>query len=146
MRPIARAGRVTLTASSDPIADYVFADHVRLRQCLLNIAGNAVKFSPGGEVTLRAWRQTGDQALVVFEVRDNGIGIAADEIGNIFRPFGQANVDIAKTYGGTGLGLSIARDLARGMGGDLTVVSAPGEGSTFSLSIPAATASALKAA
>jgi signal transduction histidine kinase len=146
MRPIAKAARVTLTATSDPIADYVFADHVRLRQCLLNIAGNAVKFAPGGDVELRAWRQAGDRPFVVFEVRDTGIGIAADEVGNIFRPFGQANPAISKTYGGTGLGLSIARDLARGMGGDLTVVSAPGEGSTFSLSVPAPTASALKAA
>lgn len=146
MRPIARSARVTLTASSDPVADYVFADHIRLRQCLLNIVGNAVKFSPGGEVALRAYLEHGEQPSVAFEVSDTGIGIAPDEIDAIFRPFGQANAAISKTYGGTGLGLSISRDLARGMGGDLTVVSTPGVGSTFRLSIPAATASALRAA
>ena len=102
MRPIARSTRVTVTASSDPIADYVFADHIRLRQCLLNIVGNAVKFSPGGEVVLRAYLQDGERALVVFEVRDTGIGIAADEIDNIFRPFGQATPPSARPMAAPG--------------------------------------------
>jgi signal transduction histidine kinase len=145
MRPLAKAAGVTLHANVDPAADCVFADHVRLRQCLLNLAGNAVKFSPGGEVTLHARVEAGERPMVVFEMRDNGIGIAADEMANIFRPFGQANPAISRTYGGTGLGLSIARDLARGMGGDLTVESAPGEGSTFKLTAPLATVSRLKA-
>ena len=133
MRPLAKAAGVTLHANADPAADCVFADHVRLRQCLLNLAGNAVKFSPGGEVTLHARLAAGERPMVVFEMRDNGIGIAKPtkwrtSSGRSVRPIRA----ISRTYGGTGLGLSIARDLARGMGGDMTVESEPGEGSTFS--------------
>jgi signal transduction histidine kinase len=87
-----------------------------------------------------------DRQLVAFDVTDNGIGIAKAELDKIFRPFGQANAMISRSFGGTGLGLSISRDLALSMGGDLTVVSELGEGSTFSLIVPAATAGALKAA
>jgi signal transduction histidine kinase len=147
MGALARSGGVTLSISSDPLTGFVYADHVRLRQCLLNMVGNAIKFAPGGEVsvTTRAVVRD-DRQLVAFDVTDNGIGIAKAELDKIFRPFGQANAMISRSFGGTGLGLSISRDLALSMGGDLTVVSELGEGSTFSLIVPAATAGALKAA
>ena len=132
----------------DPLANFVFADHARLRQCLLNMVGNAVKFSPrGGEVRLNArLSREGAGDIVVIEVRDSGIGIEAQEMPAIFRPFGQANDAIGAVYGGAGLGLSIARALARDMGGDISVISTPGEGSSFYLRVPAATARALSAA
>lgn len=143
----ALAAGVTFTASSDPAAGFVFADHVRLRQCLLNIIGNAIKFSHGGTVSLRASLDSAGQApMVAFSVRDTGIGMSKDELAEIFRPFGQANPEVAKKHGGAGLGLSITYELARAMGGYVSVVSAPGEGSTFTLLIPAASAAALKAA
>jgi len=147
MSPAAVAAKVKFTASSDPTANFVVADHVRLRQCLLNLIGNAIKFSPNGEVAMRATLdRSGLTEMVVFAVTDTGIGISKNELEQIFRPFGQANPGIGKTFGGTGLGLSISRDLARAMGGDISVESELGKGSTFYLRVPAATAQLLKAA
>ncbi|MBX9746229.1 MAG: hypothetical protein K2X34_04965 [Hyphomonadaceae bacterium] len=142
----AKKAGVRLTVSSSPHADFAFADLVRIRQCLLNLIGNAIKFSPeGSQVSVSARRmETPNGPMIVFDVIDQGIGIAKSEIDAIFRPFGQANSSIGKSFGGSGLGLSIARDLAREMAGDITVVSEPGKGSTFSLRIPAATGRALK--
>ncbi len=147
MRPAASAAKVTFSATSNPTASFIVADHVRVRQCLLNLAGNAIKFAPNGDVTMRASRdESAPTPTIVFAVSDTGIGIAKNEIDNIFRPFGQANAGIGKAFGGTGLGLSISRDLARAMGGDISVESELGKGSTFYLRIPAATAAVLKAA
>jgi signal transduction histidine kinase len=148
MHPIARAAGVDVTISQEAVACYAYADHARLRQCLLNIVGNAVKFSQrGAAVRLRArLAREAERDVIVLEVRDTGIGIRAEEMPVIFRPFGQANGAIGAVYGGTGLGLSISRALARDMGGDISVVSAPGEGTTFYLRVPAATARALSAA
>ena len=144
----ARSAGVHIVTTTSPLADFIYADHVRLRQCLLNIIGNAIKFSPkGATVTVRTRTEDrGGRKMVVFDVADTGIGIAKSEIGNIFRPFGQANAGIGRTFGGAGLGLSISRDLAREMGGDISVVSELGEGSTFSLAIPAPMSGALRAA
>lgn len=148
LQPAAEKAGVTLDATTSPLADFLYGDHVRLRQCLINLIGNAIKFSQrGARVTVKArLDRTSDRAMIVFDIADNGIGIDKSELGNIFRPFGQANAGIGKLYGGNGLGLSISRELARQMGGDISVVSAPGEGSTFSLSIPAATARTVRAA
>lgn len=147
MRPAASANSVKLRISSEAQANYIVADHQRVRQCLLNLTGNAIKFSPNGEVSVNARTQVlNGRAMVVFDVVDTGIGIAKAELPNLFRPFGQANEDINREFGGTGLGLSVSRDLARAMEGDITVVSELGEGSTFSLTIPAVTAAVVKAA
>lgn len=148
LAPAARNAGVSVTVTSSALAHFVYADHIRLRQCLLNLIGNAIKFSPkGAVVTVRArLESSGAQNVIVFDVIDNGLGIAKSEQAQIFRPFGQANPGICKTFGGTGLGLSISRDLAREMGGDITVTSELGEGSTFSLSIPASASRSLRAA
>ncbi len=147
MRPSARSAGVTLTVQPSATANYAFADHVRLRQCLLNLVGNAIKFAPRGNVAIKTRIESHpDRDMIVFDIVDDGIGIAKHDLPNLFEPFSQANASVGETYGGTGLGLSISRDLARAMGGDVTVTSELGKGSTFSLAVPVASAQALRAA
>ncbi|CAN5759343.1 hypothetical protein BH23GEM6_BH23GEM6_24860 [soil metagenome] len=115
----------------------VFGDGERVRQVLLNLVGNAIKFAPeGGWVVLSA-EQQGD--WIQFHVQDNGPGIAADKIDQIFDAFVQVDRRLNKPREGVGLGLAISRDLARAMGGDLSVRSMTGTGSTFTLRLPAVT-------
>jgi CheY-like chemotaxis protein len=111
-------------------------DGTKLRQVLLNLMSNAVKFTPQGEITLRVRgeRQEADAWKLAFAVIDNGIGIAAADQERIFEPFIQAEGEGAKE--GTGLGLTISREFVRLLGGRLTLQSAPGQGSVFSFSIP----------
>ncbi len=113
-------------------------DPDRLRQVLLNLGGNAVKFTDTGEVTITAElaRETGEGAVIDFTVRDTGIGIPADKIGHIFEEFFQADGTTTRMYGGTGLGLSITKKLVEMAGGEITVESGAGEGSRFRVSIP----------
>ena len=114
----------------------VRADAEKLQQILLNLLTNAVKFTePGGRITL-ACAPTPD--TVAITVADTGHGIAADQLERIFEPFVQVDARLTRTREGVGLGLAISRDLARGMGGDLTVESSPGAGSTFTLLLPRA--------
>jgi signal transduction histidine kinase len=126
-------------------------DEHRVRQILLNLLSNAVKFTPpGGTVAVgcdRLVRREGDPddrvpagEWVCISVRDTGIGIAPEQLGAIFEPFTQADSTRTRTAGGTGLGLALSRRLARLMGGELSVDSRPGEGSTFMLLLPAAPA------
>ncbi len=111
-------------------------DPVRLRAALENLIDNAVKFTERGEVWLRASaaRAGKHRVRLVFAMSDSGIGMSAAEIKRLFRPFAQANAAIAQTYGGAGLGLVLVKGLAEAMGGDLTVASKRGQGSTFTLS------------
>ncbi|MDO8033998.1 ATP-binding protein [Janthinobacterium sp. SUN128] len=120
----------------------VVLDATRLRQVLLNLMSNAVKFAGGGEVTLRvrAARRDGDQWMLSFAVSDTGIGIAPEDQQRIFEPFVQA--DSAGPKDGTGLGLAISREFVQLMKGELTVESMPGQGATFRFSIPAQAAEA----
>src|SRR6201988_2215267 len=117
----------------------VIGDAARLRQVLLNLAGNAIKFTEAGGVALIVepgiWPDE-----ISFLVRDTGIGIAPEARERIFREFEQADDRIARSYGGTGLGLSISERIVRRMGGRITLESKPGEGSTFEVSIPLAAA------
>jgi PAS domain S-box-containing protein len=112
--------------------DVVVGDRMRLQQILLNLAGNAIKFTEQGEVELdiRALSQDGE-AVLEFAVRDTGIGIAAEDLKRLFRPFVQADVSTSRRFGGTGLGLSICKSLIEMMGGTIWAESELGQGSIF---------------
>ena len=134
--PQARAKRLELrSAECDPDL-IVHADHEKARQVVVNLLANAVKFTaPGGRITLSARGR--DDDTVAIAVSDTGFGIVADQLERIFQPFVQVETESGPPQQGTGLGLAISRDLARGMGGELTVESAPDKGSTFTLVLPA---------
>ena len=126
-----------LTLVIHPTPDLMLhTDPDRVRQILLNLIGNAVKFSENGEVTLRVTHDREHQR-VRFEVSDRGVGIAPEHQERIFEPFWQVEMSTTRRHQGAGLGLSVSRQLARLLDGDLTVASAPHEGSTFCLDLPA---------
>jgi len=112
----------------------IVGDETRLRQILNNLLSNALKFSAGGAVTVHADHQDG---MLTITVQDTGVGMSETQMSRLFQPFSQADDSVARVYGGTGLGLSISRDLAIAMGGDVTVASALGQGSAFTLLVPA---------
>ena len=118
--------------TGSPHASYT-ADATRLRQMLSNLVGNAIKFTPQGEVRIEAHEvaQTGAGTVLEFAVTDTGIGLSEKQIAGLFKPFSQADNSITRDYGGSGLGLSIVRRLARLMGGDAGVQSQPGQGARF---------------
>ncbi len=112
-------------------------DPLRLGQVLINLLGNAVKFTEKGEIVLRVDLEEKDGTKSLrFSVRDSGIGMDEDVVARLFTPFVQADSTTTRAYGGTGLGLSISKQLVEGMGGDIAVDSAPGAGSTFYFSLP----------
>jgi CheY-like chemotaxis protein/HPt (histidine-containing phosphotransfer) domain-containing protein/anti-sigma regulatory factor (Ser/Thr protein kinase) len=113
----------------------VCGDPSRLRQILVNLVGNAIKFTQEGRVTVQVRPEDEAGSRVRFDIRDTGIGIPASKLDSVFREFGQADPWTARKYGGTGLGLPIARRLAELMGGSLTVMSEVGVGSTFTFRI-----------
>ena len=116
----------------------VLCDPTRLRQILVNLAGNAVKFTEVGGVRIRCRLEHGGAASeshLLFEVIDTGIGMSEEQIGRLFRPFTQADTSMTRKFGGTGLGLAISRRLAQLLGGDISVRCAPGQGCTFTLSV-----------
>lgn len=113
---------------------WVTGDPTRLRQILNNLLSNALKFTDAGAVTLRLER--GRDGEIGFAVEDSGPGLTPEAAATLFTPFQQASVEVARTHGGTGLGLAISRDLARLMGGDISVRSEPGHGACFTLHVP----------
>jgi len=119
------------------LPNHVYGDPTRIRQVLLNLLGNAVKFTERGEVALTVTcdPELGSADGVRFSVRDTGIGIASDKVGRIFESFTQADSSTTRKYGGTGLGLTISKRLVDLMGGELVAESAVGVGSTFTFSI-----------
>jgi signal transduction histidine kinase/DNA-binding NarL/FixJ family response regulator len=137
MRARAQEKGLQLTSQwPDGIPATIATDPLRLKQLLMNLLGNAVKFTQRGEVRL-VCRLTGtpDRPQMTFEVLDTGIGIAADKLENIFDAFFQADNSVTREFGGTGLGLAISRRIARAMGGDITVRSELGRGSTFTATV-----------
>jgi len=113
-------------------------DVTKLRQALLNMLSNAAKFTHEGIITLRAERESqADGEWLIFSVSDTGIGIPADKLDHVFEEFSQADSSTTRNYGGTGLGLPISRRFCQLLGGDLTVSSKAGEGSTFTMQVPA---------
>ena len=127
---------VDVTVAAD-LPDMLVGDPARLRAAIENLIDNAVKFTERGAVRLdvRASQAGRGKTKLVCTVSDSGIGLTRAEIKRLFRPFTQANAEIARRYGGAGLGLAVVKSLAKLMGGDLTVTSTPGRGSTFRLAI-----------
>jgi two-component system, sensor histidine kinase len=125
---------VTVSISPD-LPVQVAGDALRLRSALENLADNAVKFTHEGSVrfAVSAEPARGKRVRLVFDVTDSGIGMSAAELKILFRPFAQASAEVARRYGGAGLGLTFVKRIAKAMGGDLTVSSAKGKGSTFRL-------------
>jgi PAS domain S-box-containing protein len=113
------------------------ADLTRVRQVLLNLLSNAAKFTENGKLALEVDRMAmNDEAWVRFRVRDTGIGMSPEQLARLFKAFAQADVSTTRRYGGSGLGLVISRQLCQMMGGEVTVDSAPGTGSTFTVLLP----------
>jgi PAS domain S-box-containing protein len=134
--PQARARGLTLVLGDCQPGLVARADREKLQQVLLNLLSNAVKFTePGGAVRVTCAERDG---CVAISVADTGVGIAADKLSSIFEPFVQVDQRLTRPHEGVGLGLAISRELARGMGGDLTTESTPGVGSTFILTLPRA--------
>jgi signal transduction histidine kinase len=122
-QPLVEANGNRLVVAADGDLGMMHGDQTKVRQCLLNLLGNAAKFTEGGTITLT--------------VADTGIGMSEDQQAKLFQAFSQAEAGTAARYGGTGLGLAISRKFCRMMGGDITVESAPGEGATFEVALPA---------
>ena len=120
------------------VPEQIKTDPTRLNQCLVNLVGNAVKFTETGGVTVElSLKEMGGKPFVRFDVVDTGIGIPVDQQKSIFDKFMQADSSTTRKHGGTGLGLAITKQLTELLGGDLTLTSEPGKGSTFSVIIPA---------
>jgi signal transduction histidine kinase/CheY-like chemotaxis protein len=136
--PATGKGLILRVDTAPDCAGWFIADATRLRQILLNLVGNAVKFTQTGSVSITAAiHPVAEQEVrLVLSVADTGIGMSEETFARLFRPFTQADASTTRRFGGTGLGLSISRELARLMGGDITVQSAPGEGSVFTLDVP----------
>jgi PAS domain S-box-containing protein len=138
VRPGIERNRNALRLELDPSAGMMRSDALKIRQCLLNLLVNAGKFTNDGAVTLQVKRQlVNGRAWVLFSVTDTGIGIAPEHIGQLFREFYQVDTSSTRRYEGTGLGLVITRRLCHMLGGEIRVVSAPGQGSTFTAELPA---------
>ncbi|MEZ0369520.1 MAG: sensor histidine kinase, partial [Candidatus Sericytochromatia bacterium] len=116
----------------------MWSDPVKIRQGLLNLLSNAAKFTHTGTVTLEALRETGESGdWILFCITDTGIGIAPEQMGRLFEPFTQADPSTTRQYGGTGLGLALTRHFCYLLNGEVTVSSVPGQGSSFTMRLPA---------
>jgi signal transduction histidine kinase len=133
--PLVRKNRNKIRAECSPHTGEIYADPARFRQSLLNLIGNACKFTTDGTITVEASRSEDDWLHVT--VTDTGIGITNEQMEKLFQPFTQADASTTRKYGGTGLGLALSRKLCRMMGGDISVQSRIGEGSIFTIQIPA---------
>jgi signal transduction histidine kinase len=131
-------GLPLVVSIQEEVSPTIYSDPQRLRQILLNLVGNAIKFSSHGEVRIGVHRdKVGERPGLRIDVCDQGIGLTPRQIENVFSQFSQADRSTSRMYGGSGLGLWISRRLAKLLGGDIAVVSAPGHGSTFTLTVTA---------
>jgi PAS domain S-box-containing protein len=139
VRPMAQKNGNQVTAECAPDLGVMRADATRVRQALLNLVSNAVKFTQQGTITISALRyvDSGNETIML-QVRDSGIGMTAEQVGRLFYDFEQADASTTRKYGGTGLGLAISRRFCRMMGGDIIVHSTLGRGSTFTIQLPGA--------
>ncbi len=136
VREAAMRKRIRLSSRVDPALGTVVADPLRLRQILVNLLGNAVKFTPeGGSVSVEASADV-EGGRACFTVRDDGIGIAPEELRRLFKPFVQLDSGLSREHAGTGLGLSLALRLAELHGGGVSVETSPGRGSRFTVALP----------
>jgi PAS domain S-box-containing protein len=143
LRPQAEAKGLRLSLEAEPLSPWILTDPTRLRQCLFNLIGNAVKFTENGSVTIRASvRASATGPRLRCEVTDTGIGITGAAQGRLFERFQQADATTTRRFGGSGLGLAITRDLAERMGGEVGLTSALGEGSIFWIEVAAPPAAA----
>lgn len=134
--PLLTKGGNTLEVDVAEDVGAIRSDLTKLRQNLFNLLSNASKFSKNSEILLRVRLATSDKGkLICFEVVDQGIGMTEEQLAKVFQPFQQADSSTSKEFGGTGLGLTITREFSRKMGGDVAVKSAPGKGSTFTMSV-----------
>jgi signal transduction histidine kinase len=131
--PLAEQKGIRLEQQFEATSVRVSSDIDKARQILVNLLGNAVKFTDGGTVRVRLSRT---HSAVRLDVEDTGIGISAEELPRLFRPFAQVDTGLTRRHGGTGLGLYISRRLATLLGGHIEVASEPGKGSTFSVVLP----------
>jgi signal transduction histidine kinase len=137
--PVALTKNIGLESEiADGVPEYLMGDPLRLRQCILNLVGNAIKFTTRGEVRLKITREPAvnpRKCAIGIQITDTGIGMDEETLTHLFEKFRQADSSTTRRYGGTGLGLAISQHLVRGMGGDITVTSKMGEGSKFSFVI-----------
>ena len=124
-----------LEVDCPPDTGSIRADQTKVRQTLFNLLSNASKFTDKGMIRLEV-RRTVAPDQVIFRVTDTGIGMTPEQLGRLFQAFSQADASTSKKYGGTGLGLAISKKFCEMMGGDLTVESEPGKGSTFTVTLP----------
>ena len=137
VKPLLEKNRNRLALDRGPQLGQMFSDETKLRQVLVNLLGNAAKFTEDGVVTLSMRRITeAGEDWLQFAVRDTGIGIARDQIARLFTDFTQVDSSTTRRYGGTGLGLAISRRFCQRLGGDIQITSEVGQGSTFTLRLP----------
>ncbi|MBO9399255.1 PAS domain-containing hybrid sensor histidine kinase/response regulator [Shimia sp. R9_3] len=135
LQPQADARNLSLNVHiQDDLRQFLWGDHGRLRQILLNVIGNAIKFTEFGSVSVEVAQSEGGDGLTI-QVTDTGIGISTNRLPHVFEQFEQADKDTTRQFGGTGLGLAISRQLARMMGGDVTATSTLGVGSCFTINV-----------
>jgi signal transduction histidine kinase len=137
IEPLAAKNANKVTVNCDGAVGTLYADQIRLRQALLNLMSNANKFTERGTITVDARQgQEKGRDCVTIAVADTGIGMTPEQMGKLFQEFSQADASTTRKYGGTGLGLAISKRFCQMMGGDITVESEPGRGSTFTIQVP----------
>ena len=137
IEPLAAKNENRVAVSCDATIGRLHGDQMRLRQALLNLMSNANKFTERGTIAVDARQvQENGRGSITIAVADTGIGMTAEQMGKLFQEFSQADASTTRKYGGTGLGLAISKRFCQMMGGDITVESEVGRGSTFTIRLP----------